>query len=276
MDTDFRDSLLLTAIKTSLDAGKAIIDIYNSGYSVDFKSDRSPLTSADTASNQIINSRLDETHIPLISEENAAIPYEIRKYWKVYWLIDPLDGTKEFINRNGEFTVNIALIAENLPVIGVIYAPTLDILYFASLIRGAFRMENAILQINASNSISKIIELSQSIPVIKQHRTLIVVASRSHMNERTQKYIDILKTRHGEISTVSRGSSLKFCALAEGSADIYPRFGPTMEWDNAAGNAILNIAGGKVVKADGSGQLQYNKPDLLNPEFIAFGGIDYF
>jgi 3'(2'), 5'-bisphosphate nucleotidase len=262
-------SLLLLAIQASVDAGKEIKTIYHSEYSIDYKKDQSPLTIADIAANRIICEQLAESQLPLISEENRTVDYNVRKHWEYFWLIDPLDGTKEFINGNGEFTVNIALIHNNKPIMGIIYAPVPDILYFASEPTGAFRLDDVQKTWVAPLLLEKIISISRPIPFEDSSNKLTVAGSRSHMNERTAKYIEQLSLTTPELTVISRGSSLKFCAIAEGSADIYPRFGPTMEWDTAAGNAIINIAGGKVLKADGSGPLIYNKPELLNPDFIA-------
>jgi 3'(2'), 5'-bisphosphate nucleotidase len=262
-------SLLLLAIQASVDAGKEINTIYQSGYSIAYKKDQSPLTIADIAANRIICEQLAESHLPLISEENKTVDYNVRKHWEYFWLIDPLDGTKEFINGNGEFTVNIALIYNDKPIMGVIFAPVPDILYFASESIGAFRLDDVLKKWQAPFSLEKILSISRPIPFEESSKKFIVVGSRSHMNEKTSKYIEQLSITYPELTIVSKGSSLKFCTIAEGSADIYPRFAPTMEWDTAAGNAIVNIAGGKVLKADGSGPLIYNKPELLNPDFIA-------
>lgn len=259
---------LKTAINAALEAGKAILEIYRTGFTVEYKMDQSPLTTADVASNKIIKDRLSVTKLPLISEEDKSIDYNIRKNWKYFWLIDPLDGTKEFVKENGEFTVNIALMLKDSPIMGVIYAPVPDVLYFAEINTGAYRINDARQVVDSSYALNEIIERSEKLPLALTKRPFTVAGSRSHMNQDTQKYINHLASIHPDLVVITKGSSLKFCAIAEGSADVYPRFGPTMEWDTAAGNAIVNIAGGSVVREGTNEPLFYNKPDLTNPGFI--------
>lgn len=253
--------LLELAKESSLQAGKAILEIYASGdFGIDIKNDQSPLTLADQAAHNIIASRLDETALPLLSEEGKHIPYEERKGWDWYWLVDPLDGTKEFIKRNGEFTVNIALMHTNVPVAGVIYTPYLDILYYGSKETGVYKIENG-RQVQLPYNPKK-----QTLEELRQKESITVVASKSHLNEETKAFID--QFRNASFSCM--GSSLKLMLLAEGAADIYPRIAPTMEWDTAAGHAILRSLNKGMYQTDLQTELQYNKEDLLNPSFIAF------
>lgn len=247
------------------EAGAAIMDIYRRDFTVAYKDDKSPLTEADCAANGIIVSGLQELYpeIPVLSEEGKTIPFEERRNWDWFWLVDPLDGTKEFVRKNGEFTVNIALIHRNEPVAGVVYAPALKVCYFARQGQGAYRQEDG------GQSV-KLPVNNQASPDGKA--SLRVVASRSHMSDETQLFIDQVVQETGrQAELVSIGSSLKLCLVAEGSADIYPRLGPTMEWDTAAAHSIVAEAGKKVFQYADShydGQLQYNKENLLNPWFV--------
>ena len=251
------------AIRAALKAGAAIMEIYKGeDFEVEFKSDNSPLTKADKTAHEIINSYLSDSSLPILSEEGADIPYSERKNWKCFWMVDPIDGTKEFIQRNGEFTVNIALIEDQKPILGVVYAPALKDLYFADQGVGSVKMEN-ISSIEETYK-SKSIDLSQS----SYPETYTLVVSKSHMNEETQKFIDLKEKEFGEISTISFGSSLKICKVAEGSAHCYPRFGPTMEWDTAAAQAIASFSGNNVLQHDKCIEVEYNKAVLLNPFFI--------
>jgi len=238
-------------------AGSAVMEIYSSDFEVEYKDDKSPLTIADKRANEIICSALTKLYpdIPILSEENRAIPYEDRKDWDYYWCIDPIDGTKEFIKRNGEFTINIALI-HNRPIAGVVYAPAIDILYSAMEGKGAYR-----------NEVKLPIEINN-----QPQKYLRVVASKSHLSTETQEYIDRLSKTTQNIEQVSKGSSLKLCMVAEGSADIYPRMAPTMEWDTAAADAIVRESGAMTYrlneKCEIEGELLYNKENLLNPWFV--------
>ncbi len=239
------------------EAGDAIMEIYNSDFQVEYKDDKSPLTEADTRSNEIICKALHSLHpdIPLLSEENKEVPYEERKYWEYYWCIDPIDGTKEFIKKNGEFTVNIALIHRDTPVLGVVYAPALRDMYYAKKREGAFKNGQKLpIEINNAPDIS-----------------LKVVASKSHLSEETQVFIDEVAKTTKNIEQVSRGSSLKLVMVAEGTADIYPRLAPTMEWDTAAADAIVRETGKMTYQYLESEKLKlllYNKENLRNPWFI--------
>lgn len=254
------EAFLELSIKLSREAGRAIMDIYNEGdISFSSKSDNSPLTLADIASNRVLMDGLSRTALPVLSEENKEVPYEVRKDWKEFWLIDPLDGTKEFIKRNGEFTVNIALIKDNRPVLGVIYVPAKDILYYGIKGEGSWKVENdKKKRLICSNTIDK---------------GLRIIGSRSHFSKDTEDFLKRLSRYFRGMSFVQAGSSLKFCLLAEGVADIYPRFGPTMEWDTGAGQLILEESGGKVLDAHSLKPLMYNKRDLTNPYFIATGQV---
>lgn len=257
--------LLLTSIHASIEAGFQIMEIYNTKIKVSIKRNFTPVTNADKLANETILNRLSKFGIPVISEESLIAHFDERSKWEHCWLIDPLDGTKEFISHHTDFTVNIALICKNIPVLGVIYAPALDVLYFASSGTGSFRLDKASALIKESDSLEKIIEMSSRLPDITTD-TYTYVVSRSHINLKTKRY---LKKNKEEKVFISKGSSLKLCAVAEGSAHEYPRFGRTMEWDIAAGDAILRYAGAQV-KIDGSTEvLSYNKADLANPEFIA-------
>lgn len=258
------NELLNAAIKASILAGKAIMKVYQTEFCVEFKEDNSPLTIADQHSHQIIAEVLAEKGLPILSEEGLHIEYIIRKKWNRFWLIDPLDGTKEFVKRNGDFTVNIALIENCLPELGVIYVPVTDELFYGNKLSGAFKVENASTysQINELKNAAIQLPLKNSFPV--------VVASRSHLNEETSAFIGNLKQTEPDIKILSRGSSLKICMVAENQKAIYPRFAPTYEWDTAAGHAILRAAGGKILTAKQPEiELTYNKENLLNPWFIA-------
>ena len=247
--------LLEIAKKAALKAGEDILEIYNKeDFEVELKSDNSPLTVADKASHNRIMEYLVDTEIPILSEEGKEMSYAERKDWDVFWLIDPLDGTKEFIKRNGEFTVNIALIKNQKPIMGVVYTPVLDWLYWGSE-DGAYKTEIG----NTQKIITAKTDLS--IPNLK------VVASRSHLNQETEDFLSTLQ--NPEI--VSMGSSLKFMLVAEGKAHVYPRYAPTMEWDTGAAQAVVEAAGGKVYKEPGREKFVYNKENLLNPHFLVLG-----
>lgn len=249
-------------VKISKDAGDAIMDVYNNyeDIGVQQKKDDSPLTLADQKANDVIMAglKLLEVQYPIISEENKAIPYEERKDYDRLWIVDPLDGTKEFIKRNGEFTVNIALIEKGRVILGVIYAPAMDLTYWAAEGHGSFK--------EIDGKFEKIMA-SQFSPTDK---AIKVVCSRSHLNETTQNVVDAFD----QAELVPTGSSLKIALLAEGTADFYPRLGPTMEWDIAAAQIILEAAGGSLIRVDDKSTMQYNREDMLNPSFLAFGQTD--
>lgn len=262
-------SLLLLSIRSALLAGEAILNYYKQkNLSVGIKRDFSPITIADRQAHEIISGQLAVFGIPLLSEEGTHFDYTERKEWNNFWLIDPLDGTKEFLKRNGEFTVNIAYIQDNLPVLGVVYAPDLNRLYYASSDIGAYYMDVTQIKDFEPESIDKIISISDMLPVKPKHRAYTIVASRSHRNFETRKKIKILRREQGNVDIITIGSSLKFCLVAEGTADIYPRFGPTMEWDTAAGQAIAVYSGCSVKRHDTGEVLTYNKEHLKNPWFV--------
>ena len=263
------DNLLYNAISAALKAAKEILEVYNTeDFKIKIKEDKSPLTLADQKAHQVICQMLERTNLPILSEEGKDIDYETRRKWEYFWLVDPLDGTKEFIKRNGEFTVNIALIRKNEPIGGVIYVPDKNTLYFSNIQSGAYKNEKVDFNVPMPD-FEGLKEVSVRLPLGKpSHYT--AVGSRSHMSAETEEYFQKLKAEHGEIEIISKGSSLKLCMVAEGKANIYPRFAPTMEWDTAAGHAIVLGAGGKVTQTDGKTPVIYNKRDLLNPWFIVF------
>ena len=256
---------LKIAIEAALEAGKSILEIYNTDdFAVEFKGDNSPLTKADVASHNVIVSYLDQTDIPVLSEEGKSIPYSERKDWKQLWIVDPIDGTKEFIKRNGEFTVNIALIEDQKTSLGVVFVPVSGELYFSSTTLGAFKIT---VNLNDYN-IDEFIEQSVKLPMQREDKTFTVVASRSHMSKETEDYVSDMRKKHGDVNLISKGSSLKLCMVAEGTADCYPRFAPTMEWDTAAGQAICEHAGFEVIDWDTKKGMLYNREELLNHWFL--------
>jgi 3'(2'), 5'-bisphosphate nucleotidase len=257
--------LLKIAIVASLEAGKRIMEIYdNEDFEVDFKGDNSPLTKADLASHEIIMKHLIDTKIPVLSEEGKHLPYEVRKKWSQLWIVDPIDGTKEFIKKNGEFTVNIALIQDQKPVLGVIYVPALKELYFADKNNGSFKLDC----ITEYTDLNDIFSKANKLPIINKTEGYTVVASKSHLSIETEGYIASLEKEYGKINTISKGSSLKLCMVAEGVAQQYPRFAPTMEWDTAAGQAICSYAGFNVIDWKTKENMLYNREELLNNWFL--------
>lgn len=259
---------LLAAIRASLAAGKVILDIYASAdFGIEAKSDKSPLTLADRAAHVCISEQLAATRHPMLSEEGRDIPYAERGAWPVFWLVDPLDGTKEFIKRNGEFTVNIALVEDGRPVLGVVYAPVLDTLYFASHGKGAFRLEEA--SAHDLRGLDETVAAAVALPCAKPEAgAYTIVGSRSHQVPEFAAFVAAREQEHERVTVRPIGSSLKICLVAEGAADVYPRFGPTMEWDTAAGHAVAACAGCVVVRVDTGEPLTYNKTELLNPFFV--------
>jgi 3'(2'), 5'-bisphosphate nucleotidase len=277
MDTIQYDKLILTTILAARRAGEAILEVYNSDFTVEHKDDKSPLTLADKRSHEIIEKVLEQTvtvnnsTVPILSEEGKETPYDEREKWEYFWLVDPLDGTKEFVKRNGEFTVNIALIHKHKPVLGIIYIPVKDVFYFAAINVGTYKLENSGI-LTDDLSIEELIDKSQRLPLVSNNKTtLTVIGSRSHTSEEFTEFVRRLNEKHENVEFISSGSSLKLCLVAEGKADVYPRFGPTMEWDTAAGQAIVEQAKGTVVDTQTNEPLNYNKNNLLNPFFIASG-----
>ena len=262
--------LLNSVNEIAIAAGREILDVYNSAQAIEVntKSDDSPLTDADRRAHLLIVDRLSSLtpDIPLLSEESDAIDYGLRKAWQRYWLIDPLDGTKEFINRNGEFTVNIALIENGQSVAGVVHVPVTGVSYFGGTRIGAWKQDT-----NQSGSEAKPI----SSRPMQDHSDVRIVASRRHLGEQLEALVGKIENHFGKATLLSMGSSLKMCLLAEGSADIYPRMAPTCEWDTAAAHGILCAAGGEIVDLQFR-PLRYNsKPELLNPFFIALADRAY-
>lgn len=253
-----KDFNIQPIVRIAIDAGLEIMKIYSRDFQIENKEDSSPLTEADKAGNEIIVNSLATLYpeIPIISEENKLIDFDSRKEWDMCWLVDPLDGTKEFIKRNGEFTVNIALVKRNIVVAGVVYVPAQNKVYYAVEGKGAFMMDNN----------------SEPIPLKLNHPAsdgvLKIVGSRSHNSPEVDAYVENLRSQFDQIEFVAAGSSLKFCLVAEGRADVYPRLAPTMEWDTGAGHIVAKEAGAQVLNFHTQDELLYNKENLLNPHFI--------
>lgn len=268
--------LIGTAINAAFDAGRCILEVYCRGFVTQEKADRSPLTEADLKAHTAIAESLGNTGLPLLSEEGRAVPVEERQGWDMYWLVDPLDGTKEFVKRNGEFTVNIALMGRDglpagplgnaRPLGGVLYAPVTDQLYFAWNGGGAWRQELAATK-PAGGAYERTL-MSTRLPVEHAREAYTVVASRSHASPETEAFIERMRSLHGDIAITTMGSALKIALVAEGLADVYPRYAPTMEWDTAAGHAIAMEAGREVLDLTTNERLRYNKNELVNPWFI--------
>jgi 3'(2'), 5'-bisphosphate nucleotidase len=251
-------------IDIALQAGQAVMEIYQKDFTIEYKDDTSPLTEADIKANEIICQALTKLYpnIPILSEENKSIEYSERKDWEYYWCIDPIDGTKEFIKKNDEFTINIALIGKDTPLLGVVYAPALAEVYYAKQGEGAFRRVLSV----KWEVLSK-----ERLPIHvndKPTEELAVVASKSHLSDETQAFIDSLALNTEHLTLTSRGSSLKLCMVATGEADIYPRLAPTMEWDTAAADAIVREAGKMSYQFESNNPMVYNKENLLNPWFV--------
>ena len=269
---------LIKAIQASIEAGQAILKIYHSDFSVEYKTDNSPLTLADRRSHEVIGEHLSEFDVPILSEEGKNISYAERMSWDRLWIVDPLDGTKEFVKRNGEFTVNIALVENHKPVLGVIFVPVKSALYFAAGGLGAYKIENYFRpevfdsypgRETREDRLDQFIEMADRLPANPPAPKLYtIVGSRSHQTPELKAYIEEKRQELGDIEFIAAGSSQKFCVVAEGRANIYPRLGPTMEWDTAAGQAIAENAGATVVRYDNGEPLTYNKEDLYNPYFI--------
>ena len=255
MTNDLVEKIILLAKK----AGTAIMDVYNTDFDVQFKDDQSPVTKADKNANVIIENGLKEIDdsIPILSEEGKNVKYDDRKGWNNFWLVDPLDGTKDFIKKNDEFTVNIALIKDQSPVFGVVYAPATKLLYWGGETCGTWKKE--------SNSLAQEINVNSEF-----HGTIMIASSRSHPSHKMKDFLHQFE----KYELKPMGSSLKICLVSDGTVHIYPRLGPTMEWDTAASHAILKYAGGEMIQAGKNEALIYNKRDLLNPEFIA-GNLNF-
>ncbi len=257
--------LLELSVKTSKLAGDAILTVYDSEFAVEHKDDKSPLTEADKRSHEVIDKALKNTEYPVLSEEGRGIEFEERKDWEYLWIVDPLDGTKEFVKRNGEFTVNIALVKNGKAILGVIYVPGKDEMYFGAEGMGSYKVSNYSKQENSS--LETWMNQNNRLP-FELDRKYTIVGSRSHMSSETEEYIESKRKEQGEIEMISVGSSLKLCMVAEGKADDYPRFAPTMEWDTAAGQAIVESMGGSVINWKTKKSMKYNRENLLNDWFL--------
>lgn len=258
-----REDWLIQIINAALKGGEEILEVYNSEFVVETKDDKSPLTEADKRAHIAIMNALAITGIPVLSEEGKQMDYAERKDWKQFWMVDPLDGTKEFVKRNGEFTVNIALIEDGKATMGVIYVPVTKDLYFADKL--AYKVQGLKSKVQ---SLDELVRKAHQLPLPQKRKNYVVVASRSHMSEETAAFINEQKSLHSEVDILSKGSSLKLCMVAEGAADSYPRFAPTMEWDTAAGQAIAIASGANVINWETKQTMQYNKENLLNSWFL--------
>ena len=268
--------LIDAGISAALAAGREILSVYGAAFAVELKDDRSPLTEADKRAHRAIVAELERTGLPVLSEEGRSIAPEERQEWKRYWLVDPLDGTKEFVKRNGEFTVNIALMERDaepagalgaaVPIGGVPYVPVKDILYFAWQGGGAYR-QNAAATLEGHSAYERAARATR-LPVSGTERPYTIVASRSHQSPETEAFIRRAEKEHGSVRLTSMGSALKICLVAEGAADVYPRYAPTMEWDTAAGHAICIEAGAQLVDVTTDAPMRYNKHELVNNWFI--------
>ncbi len=280
------DSLLTTAVRAAAEASPQILSVYRGSFTVDRKADRSPITEADRRSNRIIVERLSrETSFPILSEEGEAIPYRERKSWRRFWCVDPLDGTKEFVKRNGEFTINIAFIENAAPVLGLVYAPVLGLLYCAHQDIGSYKLAGfsdffaALPDPEDDRLLAKLLghaeKLSRKSPLVldrrKKRPAITVIGSRSHRGPDFEEYLGEIERLYAErVEVITVGSALKPCFVAEGRADIYPRFGPTMEWDTAAPHAVVRGVGKRLLVYESGQELSYNKENLKNPSFLVF------
>jgi 3'(2'), 5'-bisphosphate nucleotidase len=259
------NDLLKISIEAAIEAGKEILSVYQNDFLVETKTDNSPLTEADKRSHNKIKEILSPLSIEMLSEEGKQLSYEDRRNWKKFWLIDPLDGTKEFIKRNGEFTVNIALVEEGVPVAGVVYVPVTGKLYYGDKDNGSYTFT---INGQENKTVESYIQAAEKLPDAAPPEVFTIVASRSHNTPETEEFINEKREKYGTINCVSSGSSIKLCLVAEGKANIYPRLAPTMEWDTAAGHAVAKFAGCKVYDYKTGNELQYNKENLLNPWFV--------
>lgn len=264
--------LLYKAIIAAIKAGDRINEIYETDFNVIIKSDYTPVTIADQEANQIIENELKETSIPVLGEEGIHFDYELRKNWELLWIVDPLDGTKEFVKRNGEFTVNIGLCKNGSPILGVIFSPVFKDLYFSADGIGSFKIDRHVF-INIKEKLvemdlNTLLNYSVKLPLQNLPEVYTVVASRSHHNPELKKHIQEIEKRE-VVKTIYSGSSIKMCWVAEGLAHEYPRFGRTMEWDTCAGHCILKNAGGNIYNLENNNPLIYNKEKISNPNFIA-------
>ncbi len=270
---DSLHNLLFKSILASVEAGKEILKIYDTAFEVEYKEDDTPLTQADQNASDKIIELLADTNIPVLSEEGEHFVFEKRKLLNELWIVDPLDGTKEFVKRNGEFTVNIALVQKNQTVLGVIYSPVFKDLYFAAKGIGSFKINRhdliPILNDLQNFTLDRLILLAKKLPLSSYPEVYTLVASRSHLSKEIYAYIEEQKQKHGDVNIVNTGSSIKMCWVAEGIADEYPRYGPTMEWDTAAGQAILENAGCELIDLSTKQPMKYNREELRNNSFVA-------
>ena len=266
------NSLLKLAINAAIHAGSEILKVYYTNFLVETKLDNTPVTIADKAASNSIIKNLASTNIPVLSEEDEQFAYTVRKNWKRIWIVDPLDGTKEFVKRNDEFTVNIALIENQQPIIGIIYCPVLKDLYFACKNSGSFKVDKhdvlAILN-STPNFVNELISKAKKLPLLSLPKIYTIVASRSHLSKELFSHIEKRKYHHTKIDTLNVGSSIKMCWVAEGKAHEYPRFGTTMEWDTAAGQCILEQSGGQLLDLETNLPMLYNREQLKDQNFIA-------
>jgi len=258
--------LLNVSVLAAVEAGKKILEVYEQDFSVETKADNSPLTIADKHSHEVIKEALKTTGFPLLSEEGKELEYNDRSNWETFWLVDPLDGTKEFIKKNGEFTVNIALVKKGKPVLGVVYVPVTGVLYYGAEGMGSFC--TTVSKSLSADNIDDVFQTATVLPASQQPAVFTVVASRSHNTPETEAFIEEKRKQHGEVNLISSGSSLKLCLVAEGKAQVYPRLAPTMEWDTAAGHAVAKFAGCTVYNYETKQEVVYNKENLLNPWFV--------
>lgn len=270
-----KEIFLPKAINAAVRAGRAILDIYESPEhaAFDLKEDKTPITMADRRAHEVIKTYLGKIRIPILSEEGRELLYEERKAWDLFWLVDPLDGTLEFLKCNGEFTVNIALMVDNHPTIGVIYVPYKGLLYFNDPDRGAFKREGVVATADMEWSYAELFDGACLLPLVEpsEERPLKVAVSRSHNTPETFAHIDTLRTVYPDLEVVEQGSSYKFCLIAEGSVDYYVRTTTTYEWDTAAGEAILESAGGQTLSYPDGERLKYNDEWIKNPHFTCQG-----
>jgi 3'(2'), 5'-bisphosphate nucleotidase len=262
------ETLLLAALEAARAGGREILEVYATDFDVEVKGDKSPLTEADKRSQAVIHKLLAQAEpgLHFLGEEGKAIPYDERKGWKRFWLVDPLDGTKEFVSRNGEFTVNIALIEDGRPVMGIVYAPVLDLAYLGVTATGT-ALKLSVKTLPDRPAWSEVESAATRLPCAHSNK-FTVAGSRSHMNPETEAYIEECRKLFGEVEVRNSGSSLNICQVAEGLADIYPRIAPTSEWDVASGHAVIEAAGGACRRAGTREPLVYNKANLLNPSFV--------
>jgi 3'(2'), 5'-bisphosphate nucleotidase len=263
--------LLKLAVKAALRAGEEILRVYETDFYVETKSDNTPVTIADKISGRCISSILKDTGIPMISEEESVPAYESRKNWEKLWMVDPLDGTKEYVKRNGEFAVNIALIEKHEPVIGVIYAPVFKDIYFGARGLGSYKItqNDVITELTKQNLPDNLFEFARKLPLQKLPEKYTVVASRSHLSSEINNRISKFENMYGAVDLINIGSSIKQCWVAEGRAHEYPRYGKTMEWDTAAGQCILEESGNSLIDLQTGKPMRYNKENMLNSYFVA-------